>query len=150
MVRTTLTPYRKKRDFSATPEPPAEKGRGPGGRFVGHKHHASRLHFDLRLEMGGVLKSYAVPEGPSLDPKDRRLAVNTEDHPVKYPTFEGSIGDGHYGAGQLVIWDAGTYSVPSGEDPLDQWEKGKLHLDCKGGKMRGGFTLIRGSRDERQ
>lgn len=150
MVRTTLTPYRKKRDFSATPEPPAEKGRGPGGRFVVHEHHASRLHFDLRLEMGGVLKSYAVPKGPSLDPKDRRLAVNTEDHPAKYLTFEGSIGDGQYGADQMVIWDAGTYSVPSGEDPLDQYEKGKVHLDFRGGKMRGGFMLIRGSRDERQ
>ncbi|MDQ3000632.1 MAG: DNA ligase D [Fibrobacterota bacterium] len=164
MVRTNLEPYRRKRDFSATPEPPAlfsralangarapaKKGRGPGGRFVVHEHHASRLHFDLRLEMGGVLKSYAVPKGPSLDPKDRRLAVNTEDHPVKYLTFEGSIGDGQYGAGQMVIWDAGTYSVPPGEDPLDQWEKGKLHLNFRGEKMRGGFMLIRGSRDDRQ
>ncbi|MDB5106389.1 MAG: dependent ligase [Fibrobacteres bacterium] len=160
MARSSLATYKKKRDFQATPEPPPEIGKdwrpasgkaaARGGRFVVHEHHASRLHFDLRLEMGGVLKSYAVPKGPSLDPKDRRLAVNTEDHPVKYLTFQGSIGDGQYGAGQMVIWDTGTYTVTPGEDPLDQYAKGRLHLEFKGEKLKGGFMLIRTARDDRQ
>ncbi|MEO6096368.1 MAG: DNA polymerase ligase N-terminal domain-containing protein, partial [Fibrobacteria bacterium] len=150
MVRPSLATYRRKRDFLATPEPHGKVEKGAGGRFVVHEHHASRLHFDLRLEMGGVLKSFAVPKGPSLDPKVRRLAVNTEDHPVKYLTFQGSIGDGQYGAGQMVIWDSGTYSVSPGEDPLEQYAQGKLHLQFQGEKLRGGFMLIRGSRGDRQ
>lgn len=150
MVRHALAAYRGKRDFKKTPEPPAKVENGPGGRFVVHEHHASRLHFDLRLEMGGVLKSFAIPKGPSLDPKVRRLAVETEDHPVKYLTFQGSIGDGQYGAGQMVIWDTGTYSVPPGGNPLDQYRNGRLHLEFAGEKLKGGFMLIRTSRDDRQ
>jgi bifunctional non-homologous end joining protein LigD len=150
MVRPSLDTYRRKRDFLATPEPRGKVEKGAGGRFVVHEHHASRLHFDLRLEMGGVLKSFAVPKGPSLDPKVRRLAVNTEDHPVKYLTFQGSIGDGQYGAGQMVIWDSGTYSVSPGGDPLEQYAQGRLHLQFRGEKMRGGFMLIRGGRGDRQ
>jgi bifunctional non-homologous end joining protein LigD len=150
MAKGSLALYKKKRDFAHTPEPPPELGKGPGGRFVVHEHHASRLHYDLRIEMGGVLKSFAVPKGPSLDPETRRLAVETEDHPVKYLEFQGSIDDGNYGAGQMVIWDRGTYSVPYGEDPMEAYRKGKLHLEFRGEKLRGIFMLIHGPRDDRQ
>jgi bifunctional non-homologous end joining protein LigD len=149
MARGSLELYRRKRDFARTPEPPPELGKGPGGRFVVHEHHASRLHYDLRIEMGGVLKSFAVPKGPSLDPETRRLAVETEDHPVKYLDFQGSIKDGNYGAGQMVIWDRGTYSVPEGENPLDSYRQGKLHLEFRGEKLHGIFMLIRGARGAR-
>lgn len=150
MGKSPLAQYKRKRDFARTPEPGAELGRGPGGRFVVHEHHASRLHFDLRIEMGGVLKSFAVPKGPSMDPTQRRLAVETEDHPVKYLDFQGSIADGNYGAGQMVIWDRGTYSVLPGENPLETYRQGKLHLDFKGERLRGMFMLIRSSRGDRQ
>jgi bifunctional non-homologous end joining protein LigD len=150
MGRTSLDTYRKKRDFKSTPEPSGKMGAGRGGRFVVHEHHASHLHFDLRLEMAGVLKSWAVPKGPSLDPKDRRLAVETEDHPIQYLSFQGSIGDGQYGAGQMVIWDTGTYTLPPGEDPLRSWENGKLHIDFRGGKLKGVFILVRSARGGRQ
>jgi bifunctional non-homologous end joining protein LigD len=115
-----------------------------------HEHHASRLHYDLRIEMGGVLKSFAVPKGPSLDPETRRLAVETEDHPVKYLEFQGSIDDGNYGAGQMVIWDRGTYRVPTGEDPMEAYRNGKLHLEFSGEKLRGVFMLIHGAHGDRQ
>ncbi|MBW8886467.1 MAG: DNA ligase D [Fibrobacteres bacterium] len=150
MPKGSLVKYRKKRDFSHTPEPRAEMGVGRGGRFVVHEHHASRLHYDLRIEMGGVLKSFAVPKGPSLDPEVRRLAVETEDHPVKYLEFQGSIADGNYGAGQMVIWDRGSYRVPTGEEPMEAYRKGKLHLEFHGEKLRGVFMLIHGAHGDRQ
>jgi bifunctional non-homologous end joining protein LigD len=150
MAKGSLALYRKKRDFTHTPEPPPALGKGPGGRFVVHEHHASRLHYDLRIEMGGVLKSFAVPKGPSLDPETRRLAVETEDHPVKYLEFQGSIDDGNYGAGQMVIWDRGTYKVPTGEQPMEAYRKGKLHLEFHGEKLRGVFMLIHGAHGDRQ
>jgi len=150
MPKGSLVQYRKKRDFSHTPEPRAEMGEGPGGRFVVHEHHATQLHYDLRIEMDGVLKSFAVPKGPSLDPEVRRLAVETEDHPVKYLEFQGSIADGNYGAGQMVIWDRGTYRVPTGEDPLEAYRQGKVHLEFHGEKLRGVFMLIHGTHGDRQ
>lgn len=150
MAKGSLEQYRKKRDFSHTPEPGPEMGKGEGGRFVVHEHHASRLHYDLRIEMGGVLKSFAVPKGPSLDPEVRRLAVETEDHPVKYLEFQGSIADGNYGAGQMVIWDRGTYRVPVGGNAMAAYRSGKLHLEFHGEKLRGVFMLIHGTHDDRQ
>src|SRR5262245_23131408 len=109
-----LADYKKKRDFGKTPEPPpapveAEDSSAPTGQFVIHRHEARALHYDLRLEMDGVLKCFAVPRGFSWDPKDKHLAVHTEDHPFEYIEFDGVIPKGQYGAGTMVIWDRGTY-----------------------------------------
>ncbi len=133
-----LEDYEKKRDFSKTPEPKGGSAKEEGGRFVVHEHHASRLHFDLRLEMNGVLKSWAVPKGPSMNPADKRLAVMVEDHPLEYITFRGEIAEGNYGAGEVEIWDSGTY-IPL-ENELDQ---GKLVFELMGAKLKGTFHLVR-------
>lgn len=141
-----LRRYKEKRDFTGTPEPPPEVKEG-GGKpvFVIQKHDASNLHYDLRIESGGVLKSWAVPKGPSMDPKARRLAVPTEDHPMAYADFEGVIPEGHYGAGTVIVWDRGTYRNTKGEDASLEENLGEGHatLWLQGTKLRGGFALIR-------
>ena len=138
-----LDTYRRKRNFRKTPEP---AGAAPTARaerlfFCVQKHHARRLHYDFRLELDGVLKSWAVPKGPSFDPAEKRLAVHVEDHPLEYGTFEGQIPPGEYGAGSVVLWDRGEW-IPK-EEPHEGYRKGKLKFDLVGEKLRGGWTLAR-------
>jgi bifunctional non-homologous end joining protein LigD len=133
--------YRAKRRFGETPEPRGSQGASDSARFVIQKHRARRLHYDLRLEMGGTLKSWAVPEGPCLDPKVRRFAKLVEDHPIEYGAFEGRIPAGNYGAGTVIIWDRGTYVTQT--DPEAALAAGEIKFRLVGEKLTGGWTLVR-------
>jgi len=143
-----LDEYRKKRDFTATPEP---AGHNTANRvrtlpiFVVQKHEASRLHYDFRLEVDGVLVSWAVPKGPSMATSERRLAIRTEDHPIEYAGFEGIIPEGHYGAGVVMVWDTGTYRVDGEGSAARQLSDGELKFTLNGQKLHGAFVLIRAS-----
>src|SRR5919108_3261109 len=145
-----LGPYRAKRSLERTPEP-AGSLRGSsgtsGGLFVVHKHAARRLHFDLRLEMDGVLRSWAVPKGPSYDTAEKRLAVHVEDHPLEYGDFEGLIPEGNYGAGAVIVWDRGQW-LPAG-DPAEGLTTGKLLFELRGLKLHGMWTLVKLKKGEK-
>lgn len=142
MAKASLNTYRGKRNFSNTPEPAGDVEEEAGGsRFVVHKHHATADHYDLRLELDGVLKSWAVPKGPSLNPADKRLAVQTEDHPIDYIDFEGVIPEGEYGGGPMIVWDAGDWA-PMG-DPHQDLAKGAFKFRLAGDKLGGGWMLTR-------
>ena len=140
-----LKKYRQMRDFGDTPEPAGGKAkRTKLPIFVIQKHHASQLHYDFRLEMEGVLKSWAVPKGPSYDPSVKRLAMMTEDHPYDYAGFEGVIPEGNYGAGNVIIWDNGGWQfIEPGEDPVKALQQGKLTFRLFGKKMFGEWALVK-------
>lgn len=143
----SLATYRKKRRFDQTPEPSGRKEktsrRSAKLRFVVQMHRATRLHYDFRLEADGVLASWAVPKGPTLVPGDRRLAMHVEDHPLDYRDFEGNIPGGQYGAGSVIVWDRGTYTLAEGDDPADEIAHGKIKFVLHGKKLNGEFTLVK-------
>jgi len=145
-----LEAYRKKRDPERTPEPFGGRRHAGGRLFVVQKHAARRLHYDLRLEMDGVLKSWAVPKGPSVHAEEKRLAVHVEDHPIEYADFEGVIAPGNYGAGPVIVWDRGWYRSVKPEDPLEQLRRGKVEFELFGYKLRGRWTLARMSGKDRE
>jgi bifunctional non-homologous end joining protein LigD len=151
-----LATYNKKRNFKATSEPKGKTVKKNLFRFVVQRHDASRLHYDFRLELGGVLKSWAVPKGPSMNPADKRLAVMVEDHPVSYINFEGEIPEGNYGAGTVEVWDEGAFfpvdkdlQKLSEQQALKNLDKGELKFFLKGDKLEGGFVLVRLKNDEK-
>jgi bifunctional non-homologous end joining protein LigD len=139
-----LTEYKKTRKFDKTPEPgPKEKRTKTGRLFVVQKHRATQLHYDFRLEVDGVLKSWAVPKGPSLDPTVKRLAMQVEDHPVDYAKFEGVIPEGEYGGGTVMVWDYGTYKPENEDDVARALSKGELKFSLNGKKLKGSWVLVR-------
>ena len=145
-----LEEYHRKRNFEKTPEPAGKAGRGHRAalQFVIQKHAASSLHFDFRLELDGVMKSWAVPKGPSVDPAVKRLAIEVEDHPIEYNTFEGTIPEGEYGGGTVMLWDRGTYTAAdTSNDPVDElrsgYESGELAFVLEGERLHGSWALIR-------
>ena len=162
-ARERLEPYEQKRDFGQTPEPPgrsrggrsraratAAGGRpGDGPRFVVQRHRARRLHYDLRFEIDGVLVSWAVPKGPTLDPDVRHAAIHVEDHPIEYLDFEGVIPSGQYGGGDVIVWDTGTWQPHATDDPAAAVAAGDFHADLEGAKLRGRFILVRRGEQER-
>jgi len=140
----SLKDYKKKRQFTKTPEPgPQKKSTRTGRIFVVQKHRATQLHYDFRLEAEGVLKSWAVPKGPSLDPTVKRLAMQVEDHPVDYAKFEGVIPAGEYGGGTVMVWDYGTYKPENSEDVSAAIGKGELKFSLNGKKLQGSWALVR-------
>jgi len=142
--RQGLDEYQRKRDFSKTAEPKPSRSskRGPL-RFVVQKHRASALHYDFRLEAGDAMRSWAVPKGPSLDPRQRRLAMEVEDHPLEYANFEGIIPEGEYGGGTVMIWDEGVWAPMEDVDPARAIDSGEIKFVLDGTKLKGSFTLVR-------
>src|SRR5216684_212974 len=141
---SSLKDYEKKRHFKKTPEPgPQKKSTKTGRIFVVQKHRASQLHYDFRLEADGVLKSWAIPKGPSLDPTVKRLAMEVEDHPVDYAKFEGVIPEGEYGGGTVMVWDYGTYEPENTDDVASALRKGELKFSLNGQKLKGSWVLVR-------
>lgn len=153
----SLSKYNKKRDFKVTPEPQDKPVKKQAGHiFVVQRHHASHLHYDFRLELNGTLKSWAVPKGPSLNPKDRRLAMMVEDHPVSYAKFEGDIPEGNYGVGHVDVWDHGTYepvdehgAVISYRQFFKNLKEGSIKFRLKGRHLKGEFALVNMKKDEK-
>ena len=149
-----LAAYNAKRDFTRTREPAGKvpKAKGKALHFVIQKHAASQLHFDFRLELDGVMKSWAVPKGPSLDPSVKRLAMEVEDHPISYNTFEGTIPQGEYGGGTVMLWDRGTYEAEDGggaESLREGYRRGDLKVVMNGKRLHGSFVLVRMKRPGR-
>jgi bifunctional non-homologous end joining protein LigD len=144
-----LTEYRRKRDFTRTREPEGGgRKRSPKLAYVIQKHAASRLHYDLRLELDGVMKSWAIPKGPSLDPSVKRLAIHVEDHPIEYNEFEGTIPKGEYGGGTVMVWDRGTYTAAGDEDDPEEalrqaYQKGDFKFVLHGKRLKGSWVLVR-------
>src|ERR1700731_4783478 len=142
-----LEDYRRKRKFPEPPEPAGRTRRASRRRiFVVQKHRARRLHYDFRLAINGVLVSWAVPKGPSMDPAEKHLAIRTEDHPLEYAEFEGVIPEGQYGAGTVMVWDTGTYARQNDIPPDKQLAQGKIDVVLHGATLRGGFTFVRTAR----
>lgn len=160
MSYDSLRIYRSKRDFTTSPEPQGSKSsstKSTKGKpiFVIQKHDATSLHYDFRLEIDGVLKSWAVPKGPSTNPADKRLAIETEDHPMDYATFEGVIPEGHYGAGPVIVWDNGTFDNIKEKDgkliPMKQcYKNGQIEIELHGKKLQGKYALIRTHSDDKK
>ena len=148
----SLKTYREKRDFKQTREPKGKRVKtGARSIFVIHEHHASVMHFDLRLEIGGTLKSWSVPKGPTLNPGVKRLAIEVEDHPIQYASFIGRIPEGQYGAGRSLIWDEGVVEFEE-PNPVAAWGQGRLSFSLKGRKLAGDFSLVemKGVKGKRQ
>jgi len=146
MMKLSLKEYQKKREFAKTPEPKGKEiSKSRGNRFVVQEHHARNLHYDFRLEIEDVLKSWAVPKGVPIEVGIKRLAIQVEDHPVDYINFEGEIPKGLYGAGKVIIWDKGTYQLApeASNSALDALKKGKLEFILNGKKLQGKYALIR-------
>src|SRR5438552_15332917 len=137
-----LEEYKRKRKFDKTPEPAGEVKKKQGNSFVIQKHRATRLHYDFRIEMEGILRSWAVPKGPSLNPAEKRLAMLTEDHPIDYVSVEGVIPKGNYGAGNVIISDNGTYEMVDPKTTEEGWHNGKLHFVVIGKKLKGECDLV--------
>ncbi|MFO8020758.1 MAG: DNA polymerase ligase N-terminal domain-containing protein [Promethearchaeia archaeon] len=143
-INLTLKKYKEKRDFKRTKEPKAKTPEKYDDIFVIQKHRASSLHYDFRIAVNGVLKSWAVPKGPSTDPSEKRLAIMTEDHPLAYADFEGIIPEGEYGAGTVIVWDKGQYeNMKQNKNLQDRIKKGHFTIFLDGKKLKGGFALTR-------
>lgn len=153
--KSNLEKYNEKRDFQSTKEPKGKKRKKSEKRFSIQKHDATNLHYDLRLEYDGVLKSWAIPKGPSTDPREKRLAIRTEDHPVDYLKFEGEIPEGEYGAGTVLLWDTGTYENITQKDGKtraigESLEEGHLLVHLRGEKLKGGYALTQIDKEKDQ